>query len=101
MMAWGEFSILLAGMALVAYACRALGFLAMRYVPMTGRVEAALKATPISVMCGICAIAAWNGGPPEWAGGAAVLGMMRALRNDILAAFAGILAVALVRAAGY
>lgn len=99
-MPWSDFSLLLFAMAIAAYACRALGFFAMRYVPMTGRVEAALKATPVSVMAGITALAAYNGGPPEWTAIGVVIGLMRLTGNDIIAAFGGIVAIALMRAVG-
>lgn len=96
----GEFAVYLLAMAGMAYFCRVMGFLAMRYVPMTPRFEAALKATPISVMAGITAIAAARGGPAEWIAVLVVLGVMRLVGNDIIAAFAGILAIALLRAGG-
>ena len=96
-----DFLILLVAMAAAAYFCRAIGFLAMRYVPMTPRFEAALKATPISVMAGIVAIAAMRGGPPEWCATAAVLLVMKVSGNDIVAAFTGIGVIALMRAYGF
>lgn len=96
----GEFALYLLAMAGMAYFCRVTGFLAMRYVPMTPRFEAALKATPVSVMAGITAIAAVKGGPAEWIATLVVLGVMRIVGHDIVAAFAGILAIALMRAAG-
>ncbi len=39
------------------------GFVAMRFVTITPRIEAALRATPLSVMAGIVAVAAMRGGP--------------------------------------
>ncbi|OYU48587.1 MAG: branched-chain amino acid ABC transporter [Rhizobiales bacterium PAR1] len=96
-----DFLILLAAMAAATYFCRAIGFLAMRYVPMTPRFEAALKATPISVMTAIVAIAAMRGGPPEWCATAAVLFMMKVSGNDIIAAFTGVGVIALMRAYGF
>ncbi len=95
-----EFVLLLLAMAMAAYGCRALGFLAMRYVPMTPRFEAALKATPLSVMAGIVAISALRGGPAEWAATALVIVLMKLTGNDLIAAFCGIIAIALMRAAG-
>lgn len=100
MMGTGDFALLLGAMAAAAYACRALGFLAMRFIPMTPRFEAALRATPISVMAGIVAIAAVRGGPPEWLAIGVVVAAMRLTGNDIVSAFAGIAAIALLRAAG-
>lgn len=95
-----HFILLLLAMAAAAYGCRALGFFAMRYVPLTPRFEAALKATPISVMAGIVAISAVRGGPVEWVATALVLGLMKLTGSDLVAAFAGIIAIALMRAAG-
>ena len=95
-----EFLLLLAAMAAAAFFCRAIGFLAMRFVPMTPRYEAALKATPISVMAGIVAIAAFRGGPPEWAATIVVLVLMKLTRQDVAAAFAGIIVLALMRTYG-
>jgi uncharacterized membrane protein len=99
-MPWDDFAPLLIAMALAAYACRALGFFAMRYVPMTPRMEAALKATPLSVMAGIVAIAASRGGPAEWAAIVVVLGVMKLTGKDILAAFAGVGVMAAARSMG-
>lgn len=96
----GDFAFLLLAMAGAAYACRALGFLAMRFVPMTPRFEAALKATPISVMAGITAITAARGGPAEWGATALVIALMKLTGNDLVAAFGGIAAIALLRWAG-
>lgn len=94
------FPLLVLAMAGAAFFCRAIGFLAMRYVPMTPRIEAALKATPVSVMAGIVAIAVVRGGPAEWAATAVVFLLVKLTGNDILAAFGGIIAIALLRAAG-
>lgn len=97
----GETYILMVlAMAGAAFFCRAVGFLAMRYVPITPRMEAALKATPVSVMAGIVAIAVFRGGAPEWIATVAVLLLVRLTGNEILAAFGGIIAIALMRAAG-
>jgi uncharacterized membrane protein len=96
-----DFLLLLVAMAGAAYVCRAIGFLAMRYVPMTPRFEAALKATPVSVMAGIVAIAASRGGPPEWCATAAVLLVMKMSGHDIIAAFTGIGVIALMRTYGF
>ncbi len=94
------FAVLLLAMAVVAFGCRAAGFMAMRYVPMTSRLEAALRATPIAVMAGIVAISAMRGGIAEWSATAIVLVVMRLTGNDVVAAFAGVGALALMRAAG-
>jgi uncharacterized membrane protein len=94
-----EFLIALAAMAAASYACRLGGFVAMRFVAVTPRLEAALRAVPLSVMIGIAAPALADGGDlPEWAGLAAVVLTMRLTRNDPLAAVVGVAAVAVARA---
>lgn len=100
-MTGATYSLMLLAMAGAAFFCRAIGFLAMRYVPMTPRVEAALRATPVSVMSGIVAIAVVRGGPLEWAATAMVLVLVKVTGNEILAAFGGIGLIALLRAAGF
>lgn len=92
-----QFFPLLLVMALAAFACRSLGYFAMRFVPLTPRFQAALKATPISVMGAIIAMAAVKGGPTEWIALALVIGMMRVIHSDVGAAFCGIGFIALAR----
>ena len=87
----------LAGMALASFACRISGFLLMGYVPITPRVEAALKAIPLAVMVGIVTPAATSGQLPELLALLAVGLVMKLLRNDLAAAVAGAATVALVR----
>jgi uncharacterized membrane protein len=95
-----EYLVALAAMALAAFACRVGGFLMMRFVPVTPRLEAALRAIPLAVMVGIVAPAAAAGRPPEIAG-ILVAGLtMRLLGNDFLATFAAVAAVALMRWGG-
>jgi uncharacterized membrane protein len=101
MIATDDFAILLLVMALASYGCRVAGFAAMRFVPMTRRVEAALRATPLAVMTGICTVAGIRGGPSEWLSLALVAGVMAATRNDVLAAMSGVLAIALFRWSGF
>ncbi|PPD15297.1 MAG: branched-chain amino acid ABC transporter [Methylobacterium sp.] len=95
-----EFSILLLAMALAAYGCRVAGFLAMRYVTITPRLEAALRATPLSVMAGIVAVAAMRGGPAEWIASVAVLILAKLTGQDVLAALFGVAVIALARWVG-
>ena len=95
-----EFSILLIAMALASYGCRVAGFVAMRFVTITPRIEAALRATPLSVMAGIVAVAAMRGGPAEWIASASVLVLMKLTGQDVLSALAGVVVIALVRWAG-
>jgi uncharacterized membrane protein len=91
------FWLALAGMALASFACRISGFLLMGYVTITPRVEAALKAIPISVMVGIVTPAATAGKLPELLGLLAVGLAMKLLRNDLAAAVAGAATVGVAR----
>jgi uncharacterized membrane protein len=92
-----DFPWLLLALALAAYACRAGGFWLMRFVAMTPRLEAALRAAPLAVMVGVVAPAALHGGVAELAG-LAVTGLLMAWRgNDVVAMLAGVAAVALAR----
>jgi uncharacterized membrane protein len=91
------FLLALAGMALASFACRISGFLLMGYVTITPRVEAALKAIPISVMVGIVTPAATSGKLPELLALLAVGVVMKLVRNDLAAAVAGAATVAVAR----
>ena len=91
------FWLALAGMAMASFACRISGFLLMGYVTITPRVEAALKAIPISVMVGIVTPAATAGKLPELLGLLAVGLAMKLVRNDLAAAVAGAATVAVAR----
>jgi uncharacterized membrane protein len=91
------FWLALAGMALASFACRISGFLLMGYVTITPRVEAALKAIPISVMVGIVTPAATAGKLPELLGLLAVGVAMKLVRNDLAAAVAGAATVGVAR----
>ena len=50
------------GMALITYGTRAGGFWLMRFVPLSGRVEAWLKSIPGAVIAAVVAPAVWKGG---------------------------------------
>lgn len=91
------FYLAVAGMAIASYACRVAGFLLMGYVPITPRLEAALRAMPIGVMAGIVAPSIASGRPPEIAGLLAVAAVMKLTGSDIAAAVAGSAVVALGR----
>ncbi len=96
-----DFLLALAAMAAASYACRLGGFAAMRFVRATPRIEAALRAVPLSVMIGIVAPSLGTSGPAEWIGLAAVaLAMRLSGNNDPLAAMIGVAAVAAAHAAG-
>ena len=83
-----------AALAIVAFACRAGGFMMMRYVRITPRVDSALKAVLLAVMIGIVMPAAAKGSAPELGALLAVGVAMKFLGNDLLAALAGLAVVA-------
>lgn len=91
-------AILLLGIA--SYACRAGGFFVMRYVTITPRVEACLRAIPVALVGAILGPIAARGGPPEWAGLAVALLGMRLTGNELLSAVAAVAVVAGGRALG-
>ena len=91
-------AILMMGVA--SHFCRVAGYFLMRYVAITPRVEAWLRALPIALMGAILGPVAANGGPAEWTGLAVSIGLMRATGNDFLSVLAAVLAVASVRALG-
>jgi len=89
---------MLTALALASYACRAGGFWLMRFIAVTARLEAALRAAPLAVMVGVVAPAALRGGIPELTGLAVVALAMWWRRNDVMAMLAGVAAVAIARA---
>jgi uncharacterized membrane protein len=88
-------AILLMGLA--SYACRAGGFFLMRYVTVTPRVEAWLKAIPIALVGAILGPVAVNGGPAEWLGLAAAILLMRVTGSDFAAVVGSIALVVVTR----
>jgi len=90
-------AIAILGMAVVSFACRAGGFWAMRYVPLSLRVRAWLSGIPMAVMGAVLAPAIARGGPPEWAGFAVTFLAMKTTGNDLVAVGAGIVVVAVGR----
>lgn len=90
-------AILLLG--LVSLACRLSGFFLMRYVSITPRVDAWLRAIPISLVGAVLGPVATNGGPPEWAGLIIAVGLMYVMANEFVAAMCACAAVAGMRAA--
>jgi len=89
-----DFMTVVAALAVASFACRAGGFMMMRYVRITPRVESALKAVPLAVMIGIVVPAAAAGSVPEIAALFAVGVVMKLLGNEFLAAVAGLAVVA-------
>ena len=88
-------AILLMGLA--SYACRAGGFFLMRYVTVTPRVEAWLKAIPVALIGAILGPIAANGGPPEWLGLATAVLAMKFIGNDFVSVIASVAVVAVTR----
>ncbi len=94
-----EFSILLIAMALASYGCRVAGFVAMRFVTITPRIEAACaqphsRSWQESWRSRPCAAARRNGSPPS------VLVIMKLTGQDVLSALLGVVIIALARWAG-
>lgn len=91
---------MLAVMAAAALFCRMAGFLAMRFLPPSARLDAALKATPLAVMAGITAQSLAAGGLVEALALGAAMAISVATRNDVGAAIAGVAVAAGLRALG-
>jgi uncharacterized membrane protein len=89
-------AILLMGFA--SYACRAGGYFLMRYVSVTPRVAAWLKAIPIALIGAILGPVAANGSPAEWLGLGTAIAMMRLTGNDFVGVVASVAVVAIGRA---
>ena len=96
----GRFLVAITAMAAASYACRVAGYLLMNWVPVTPRVQGALKAIPLGVMIGIVMPSVLAGRIPEWIGLAVVFAVMKATGKDVVAALAGAGAVAVCRWAG-
>ncbi len=90
--------VAIAILGVLSYACRFGGFFLMRYVSMTPRVEAWLRAMPIALVGAIVGPVAVNGGAPEWIGLAAAIGLMRVTGNEFVSAIGAVVLVALARA---
>lgn len=95
-----SFPLLLLAMTGAAFLCRVAGFTLMRFVPVSPRVEVALRATPLGVMAGITALAVQAGGLAEGLALTAVVGLTLVLRSDVAAALLGVVVVAGLRWAG-
>ncbi len=90
-------AILLLGFA--SLACRLSGFFLMRYVSITPRVDAWLRAIPISLIGAILGPVAVNGGLPEWLGLVTAIGVMYFTENEFVGAIGACAVVALTRMA--
>ena len=91
---------MLAVMTAAALFCRFAGFLAMRFLPPSARLDAALKATPLAVMAGITAQALAAGGLVEVLALGSAVALSVATRNDVGAAVASVGGAAGLRALG-
>jgi uncharacterized membrane protein len=89
-----DFLLTVAALAAASFFCRAGGFMMMRFLRITPRIESALRAVPLAVMIGIVMPAAATGRVPELAALAAVGVTMRMRGNELLAALAGLAVVA-------
>jgi uncharacterized membrane protein len=81
----------------VSMLCRFGGFFLMRYVKITPRVEAWLRAMPVALVGAIIGPVAVKGGPPEWLGLAAAALLMRFVGNEFVGCLGGIATAALAR----
>jgi len=95
-----SFPIQLAVMTAAAFLCRMAGFTLMRLVPVSPRIEAALRATPLAVMAGIAVLALQSGGLAEALALTAVVGLTVLIGSDVAAALLGVVIVAALRLAG-
>jgi len=95
-----DFMTAVAALAVASFLCRAGGFMMMRFVRITPRMESALKAVPLAVMIGIVMPAAAAGRAPELAALVAVAVVMKVWGNELTAALAGLAVVAAVRWVG-
>jgi len=86
-------------LGLASLACRLSGFFLMRYVSITPRVDAWLRAIPIALSGAILGPVAVNGGPPEWLGLIAAIGLMYVTASDFVSVLGACATVALARAA--
>lgn len=89
------FAIALLGV--VSLICRFGGYFLMRYVKVTPRVEAWLRAMPVALVGAIIGPAAAKGGPAEWLGLAVAAFLMRWIGNEFIGCAAGIATVAVAR----
>lgn len=87
-------------MTAAALVCRFAGYAAMKYLPPSYRLDAALKATPLAVMAGIAAQAFDAGGWVEAIALSTAMALALITRSDLGAAIAGVAMAAALRALG-
>jgi uncharacterized membrane protein len=93
-------ALVIVAMALTAYGTRVAGVHAMRFVRLTPRFEAFLRAVASSVLVALVLPATLKAGPAGWIAVGAGLVVAAATRNSIIAVFAGTAVAAAVRAIG-
>ncbi len=93
-----EHVVLVLLLAASTYACRAGGYVAMRFVRLTPRVRQWLDALPLAVMGAFLAPIALDGGVAETAGLAATVAATRLTGNSLIATLVGVVVVAGLRA---
>jgi uncharacterized membrane protein len=95
-----SFPTLLIVMAAAAITCRFAGFLIVGLLPRSPRLDAALRATPLSVMAGITAVALMNGSGADAIALSGTIALTFLIGNDLIAALCGVALVAALRWAG-
>ena len=91
--------LVIAAMALVTYATRVTGVLLVRFVPVSGRVAAALEAIPGAVLIALIAPMVLTTGLAETLAAVVTLGLT-ARTPPIVAIIGGVACVVALRAAG-
>jgi uncharacterized membrane protein len=89
--------IAILGMGLVTYATRAGGFWLMGYVTLSPRLERFLRQTAGGVLVAIVVAAVVKGDPAMWAGLAAAVGIMIAIRKSMTAILIGMIVAVAIR----
>jgi uncharacterized membrane protein len=93
-------ALVVIAMALTAYATRVIGVHAMRFVRLTPRFEAFLRAVASSVLVALVVPATLKAGPAGWVSVGVGLAVAAKTGNSIIAVFAGTAVAAAVRAMG-
>jgi uncharacterized membrane protein len=89
--------IAILGMGIVTYATRAGGFWLMGYVTLSPRLERFLRQTAGGVLVAIVVAAVVKGDPAMWAGLAAAIGIMIAIRKSMTAISIGMIVAVAIR----
>jgi uncharacterized membrane protein len=95
-----HFLLAILAMAAASFACRLAGYFLMGWVPITPRVQGALRAIPLGVMIGIVMPSVLAGKVPEGVGLVVVFAVMKLTGKDVVAALAGAGAVGVCRYLG-